>query len=502
MVIANSESNTTLVSLSDNEKHGLSDQCIVVGNSGLLEYVDSCRVTATTACHADSGVSTELLIPAPGSSGSSLVEEYVPLYLPTSHEQEQFPLDVDEYLTRNYYAYDYGDCDDDSDNHKNETKRDLRTGATALMESRKRLLSIKRRRIGAEEQKRVLYVAQGERANATSKEYDILMSDKATTCHILAFRSRTTINDKISTSNHAEKDFCLTSLTHLDGRNYEECVRDMIEEHIDHHHHRGNRDEDNSDETVTIDIHVMGGFNDDEGFSSGITDWLMRLLADMAKEFKNENVGVRMLVKTLVVTSANNEIDNRNNNNPIGRGLGIDLQTGQVFLAQCQDDNERSSGPVPLLRSARMWSRGYNNQPHKLSVVHSVKDVHDLFSALNVEVDDSVRSEFSFFWIQPFLLRSVPNVDFWLNLPNERLLQYTSTSPDAEEPGYCKEYRASLQFLKHQCDIKCQDGSNLFGKTFDRPLIFAMYHGNFTVGSNKSNPPKASQRAKWNKLSL
>ena len=490
MVVANSESNTTLVSLSDNDKHGLSDQCIIVGNSGLLEYVDSCRTTTATACHTDSGVSTELLIPAPGSPGSSSVEEYVPFYLPTSQEQEQFPLDVDEYLTRNYYTCDDdddSDSDSDSDNHKSETKRELQTGATALKESRKRLLSTKRQRIGADEQKRVLYVAQGERANATSKEYDILMSDKATTCHILAFRSRTTINNK---------DISLTSLTHLDSRDYEECVRDMIEEHIDHHH------QDNSHETVTIDVHVMGGFNDDEGFSSGITDWLMPLLADMAKEFKNENVGVRMLVKTLVVSSANNEVDNRNNNNPIGRGLGIDVRTGEVFLAQCQDDDERNSGPLPLLRSVRMWSRGYS-QSHKLSVVHTVKDVHDLFSALYVDVNDSVRSEYSLFWVQPFVLRSVPEVDSLLNLPNERLLQCTSTSPEAEEPGFCKELRASLQFLKHQCDIKREDGSNLFGKKFDRPLIFAMYHGNSTVGSNNfKNQPKASQRAKWNKLSL
>lgn len=542
MVIANSESNTTLVSLCDNNnKHGISEKSIVVGDSGLLEYVQFSRstttTTSTTACHIDGGVATELLIPAPGSSNS--IEQYVPLYLPAAQEvrsvsqqrNRHHPLDVDDYLSRNYYSYA---CDDNnSDNHKNATKREVQTGATALQESRKRLLSTKRRRLGgARERNRVLYVEQGERANSTSKEYDVLMSDKATTCHIVAFRSTTNSSDN---STYAEDDVPLTSLTHLDSPNYEECVREMIQEHIDHHHHRWNRSFDRSDrkrtkfvqeekkcddcceqpseernerrttnnnshETVTIDIHVMGGFDDDDASSSSITDWLLPLLARLAKEFKNQTVGVRMVVKTLVVSSSNNVVDDRNNNSPIGRGLGIDARTGEVFLARCDDEddnNGRSSGPVSLLRSVRLWSRaagscGSNHhaasshlQPHKLSVVHTAKDVDDLFSSWNVGADDSIRSEYSLFWVQPFLLRLIPDVDVLLGLPNELLLQYTSTSPEVEYPGFVKDVRASLQFLKQQCDIERDDGKNLFGTNFDRPLVFGI-----------------SQRGEWKRLSL
>ena len=43
------------------------------------------------------------------------------------------------------------------------------------------------------QQERILYVAQGEIADATAAQYDVLISDRATTCHILAVRSFTTL---------------------------------------------------------------------------------------------------------------------------------------------------------------------------------------------------------------------------------------------------------------------------------------------------------------------
>jgi hypothetical protein len=535
MVIANSDSNTTLVSLNqfeENHKYGILEENIVVGETGLLQFADpsrSERARSNSQFASDGGLPTNLLLATTNTTTSSL-EEHVPLYLPAqkclSLPASQH-LDVDEYLTRNYYS-------------SSKTLSTLETGAKVLQTSRDQLLFSKRRRVfgGKEEQKeRLLYVAQGERANATSSEYDVLMSDKATTCHILAFRSMVHNND-------SENTLPLTSLTHLDGAQYEECVRDMIQEHIDFHQQRssdGNKrrktklgeeekkcndcnDEGpvdyeviackrrHCDEKITIDIHVMGGFNDDDGSSSTITNWLLRLLSQLADEFKDQCIGLEMVIKTLVVSSSNNQVEDKSKiNSPIGRGLGINVRTGEVFLAQCKDVDQSSHGPAPVLRSVRLWSRGGSSdrcsatrhlQPEKLSVVHTVGDSDKIWKSLNVDTNDRVRKEYSLFWVRPFQLRSIPDIDVLLGLPNQTLLQYTSTSPEAEEPDFCKDVRASLHFLKDQCEIKRDDGRSLFGKTFDEPLVFALHHGEARTSMNDPKESIKQQRGQWKQLSL
>mmetsp|Transcript_12912 Transcript_12912/g.32558 ORF Transcript_12912/g.32558 Transcript_12912/m.32558 type:complete len:522 (-) Transcript_12912:42-1607(-) len=521
MVIANSDSNTTLVSLNngvgDDKHHGSSEQKIVIdADSGLFRYVKPSVSSSTplssedSTCSSDGGVQTELLISVSDSSSSSSSsdEDHIPLYLPL-HERDQsskkshYALDIDQYISRNYYNIDNND-------YGNNLPTSL-PGAEILKASREQLLSSKRRKVCTKGQDRLLYVAQGERANATSEQYDVVMSDKATTCHILAFRSRI--------SGASKGDLPLTSLTHLDGPQYEACVRDMVQEHLDHHrrdnsHNESRRkrakyveEEKKSDDCrepheesadglgadVTIDIHIMGGFDDSDSSSSSITDWLLRLLARMAKEFKDQRVSVQMVVKTLVVSSSNNTVDRRKNDSPIGRGLGINLQTGDVFLTDTQDDSS-SNGPVSVLRSVRLWSRccaseaGHSN---RLSVVHTTKDVDDLWTSFGYDSNNDIRKEFSLFWVQPFRFRSISDADVLLGLPDELLLQYTSTSPDVEEAGFCKDVRASMAFLKHHCDTKNEDGSSHFGKRFDRPMVFAMRHSQDT-----------KQREEWKRLSL
>jgi len=546
MVIANSDSNTTLVSLNNdggNDKNLVIDQKIVaVGESGLLRYVEpSSSATSqfssenNTTCDSDGGVQTELLISIPDttSSSSSSVEDHVPLYLPLREHQQplsrenHFELDADEYIARNYYSIDNNETNNCHPYSQPQAlpSNNVLPGAEILKDSRERLLASKRRRsCSSGEEDRSLYVAQGERANATSEQYDVLMSDKATTCHILAFRSRTI-------SDQEEDHLPLASLTHLDGPQYEECVRDMIREHIDYHYRDNNsrrkrtkfaEEEKKSEECrepnndgnnnsngngkITIDIHVMGGFNDIDSSSSNITDWLMRLLARMAQEFKDQRVGVKLVVKTLVVSSSNNEVDNCNNDSPIGRGFGIDLRTGNVFLTEHETETTtttttgtsfNSSGPVPVLRSVRLWSRCCSTQSHRLSVVHTVKDVHDLWASFGIEKDDAIRKEYALFWVQPFRFRSIPDADLLLGLPDELLLQYTSTSPDVEEAGFCDELRASVKFLKHQCVAKKEDGRSYFGKSYDRPMVFSMRHDD-----DRKQADVQQQRSEWKKLAL
>ena len=510
MVIANSNSNTTLVSLNGEGKniHVANDENIVLdGESGLLKYVEasasqraSLSSNSRSLCCVYGGIPTELMISVDDHSSSSSASEHVPLYLPLAKKQtcegQNYGLDIDEYISRTYYDIDNTEskpynCLD----HPHPASNMLR-GAQKLKESRTKLLTSKRREIS---EQRLLYVAQGERANATSEHYDVVMSDKATTCHVVAFRSSM---EGASNTDCVGSDLPLTSLTHLDGTQYEQCVRDMVQEHTDYHHRaykskrkRENFEEKKCDESgesfearscssqdnIIIDIHIVGGFNDIDSSSSDITEWLMRLLARIAQEFKDKKVGVRMVIKTLVVSSSNNEVDAHNNDSPMGRGLGIDLQTGDVFLTDNQVNN---NGPVSILRSVRLWSRSHL-QPHKLTAIHTISLVEDLWASFGVDANDKIRKEYSLFWVQPFRLRSVMDVDSLLVLPDELLLQYTSTSPDVEEAGFCDNVRDSMMFLKQHCDIMKEDGRSYFGERFDRPMVFAMHCTNSNSGSDK-----------------
>jgi hypothetical protein len=84
------------------------------------------------------------------------------------------------------------------------------------------------RLITASNSGRVINVIQGEIAHCTPSQADILVSDDATTCHIVALRS-------ICSRNILGKDTVLATMTHLDGPGYETCLRDAVMEHIKHH---------------------------------------------------------------------------------------------------------------------------------------------------------------------------------------------------------------------------------------------------------------------------
>ena len=124
----------------------------------------------------------------------------------------------------------------------------------------------------------------------------------------------------------------------------------------------------------------------------------------------------------------------------IGRGLGVDTRTGDVFLASVESD---VAGPLPVLRSVRLWSQ---SKERKLSVVHTERSNQ--------------------FVIPPFSFEGCPELQQLLQLPDDWLLRYTSTSPDVEESDFCSSVRETLRFLR---DVEC---THVFGKNIDRPLTF------------------------------
>mmetsp|Transcript_3474 Transcript_3474/g.6535 ORF Transcript_3474/g.6535 Transcript_3474/m.6535 type:complete len:432 (-) Transcript_3474:380-1675(-) len=408
MVIANSDSNSTLVSLVDTKPfqeyaayeydYSNDNNSCVAGD----ESTSTCSSTSTFASTA-SLVRTRLLL----SNG-----EY--LYLPRDcHDLDQQGQRLDEYLL------------------------------DVLPKEASLLLSNPPKRFSSTSSERVLYVAQGERANvATSTsavnssddDVDVLVSDQATTCHILAFRSSSTTTNEGRAS--------LTSMTHLDGPHYEDCIRSMVQEHVEYHHQQQQQDFNNQ---VTLDIHVVGGFDDDDGTSAAITQWLVLLLAQLADEYGSSSSlsFLDFCLKTCAVTAMNDTGDSC----PIGRGFAVHLETGNVCLAKCDQD---LGGPVPVLRSVRLWSspEPSSQQQRSLSVVHSYRQPN-------------------IFVVHPFVFRKpCKGMESLLTLPDDQLLQCTSTSPLVEEEGFCHAIRQSVRFLQR---YSCQQ---VFGKYVHRPLLF------------------------------
>ena len=196
---------------------------------------------------------------------------------------------------------------------------------------------------------RVLNVLQGEIAHCTPHQADVIVSDDATTCHVVSLWSRYICKDKNHSYqqgyNAGNEEECskntkkrggaggdgaeslLASLTHIDGTGYRSCLREAVMEHFEYHSrhftesHSGkslsvngdfNNEEkeerkdgtasqsncmndckksdtfnnnDGSNNPIEMSIHIMGGFNDNDKSSIAITDDVLQTLSELSKEF-------------------------------------------------------------------------------------------------------------------------------------------------------------------------------------------------------------------------
>jgi hypothetical protein len=142
-----------------------------------------------------------------------------------------------------------------------------------------------------------------------------------------------------------------------------------------------------------------------------------------------------MTLKTCAISCMNDT----GNACPIGRGMGIDLSTGEAFLAKVEPE---VAGPASQLRSARIWAGGGD----KLSLVHTSTS------------DD--------FCIDAFVYGISPRLNNHLRLPDHEMIRKTSTSPDVEEADFCSSVRNTLRFMR---EVDC---THTFGPNVDRPLTF------------------------------
>ena len=260
---------------------------------------------------------------------------------------------------------------------------------------------------------KLLYVSQRELAHATPSQCDVLVSDRATTCHILMVRSYTTSNSQY----HQPP---LVSCAHLDGP-YDSSLDNLLHHHYEHHFHT------HCKTSIQVDYHIIGGFDDARNKSRPLTQWLLYRCADLAQRY--ESHGMVFRICTFLVTTLNHDAAM---DAPHLRGLAMRLATGEVWPAHCQGS---SLGPDFLLRQARLWSS--SPQPN-LNVVHWHKSLFGHYSA-------------GMFGITPFRFSSHADIEWLLSLENDsELLQNSSTSPDCEEADYCNTIRSVLKLLQNK----------------------------------------------------
>jgi hypothetical protein len=213
----------------------------------------------------------------------------------------------------------------------------------------------------------------------------------------------------------------------LDSDIYTDCIIKVIQQHLDHYKDRGS-----VDPLLQLVVDVVGGFDDARGVSVKISCWLLKLLARLAKEFRDV---LTMTLRTCAISSRNDD----GSQSPVARGMGIDMKTGEVFLAAC----DLCVAPAMQLRNARIWAGGGHG---RLAVVHTPSS-------------DRLT-------IHPFEFGVFDMLPKYLRMPDTKMIRCTSTSPDVEEEDFCTSVRNTLRFMKA---IDCQ---RVFGPDLDRPLVF------------------------------
>lgn len=325
---------------------------------------------------------------------------------------------------------------------------------------------------------RCVTVLQGEVAHATSEDTDLLLSGKATTCHVLAVRSTTTTS---GTNNTSTSSSALNSIAHLDHV-YSDCLDAIVKRHLQHHqvlwqvegeddygfymgdsqgtltsqsldgsHHflptpvmppqptrqpllRSSSMITNhgppqpslqpatttsSHRMIHMELHLVGGYLDAEGTSQGLTEEILRTLSHLADTYSNQ---IQMHLSTAAVSRLNTC---HNTNTPKSRGLALNVHTGRVHPITTALPSELE-GPALELRNARMFAtNNTNSNSHSLAVIHDQGNII----------------------IESFDYQPQQQLNALLQVPDPILLQVTSTSPHCESSRFCSDMRRTVSFL-------------------------------------------------------
>ncbi|KAL3758962.1 hypothetical protein ACHAWU_003033 [Discostella pseudostelligera] len=360
--------------------------------------------------------------------------------------------------------------DNNIDNHNNNSTGkctdDCANSKPTRDDNRRRLSAPYHQLISPSNSGRVINVIQGEIAHCTPSQVDILVSDDATTCHIVAIWSR-----YVGVDSDSKEGSLMATMAHIDGPGYGGCIKDAVGEHIKHHSScvsdsdKGNvipslhTNNDDDRGIIQVYVHIMGGFNDEDGRSIEITNDVMQAFAAVSREYDCHSIrrGVprmQITLETCAVATANDD----GTGCPLGRGMAMDVTTGRVFLAEVDDvdyvisnpmttscdgivtvDHKvpmndgfiSARGPAATLRSVRIWESAFyashRKQVKKLCVIHQPSD--------------------DFLIIEPFYFTPHNSLNRLLRCSDEELLRRTSTSPRVEKSNFVSKVRESFMYM-------------------------------------------------------
>jgi len=167
---------------------------------------------------------------------------------------------------------------------------------------------------------------------------------------------------------------------------------------------------------VEMELHIAGGYLDDEGTSQGLSTSLVHSFSKLADKYQGQ---LRISLSTAAISSMNTT-----SSGPRSRGLALNTHTGEVTSVATALPSALD-GPAMELRNARLW--GEQSSKPELAVIHTP------------ELDGIT--------IDPFQYQPQPQLDALLKVPDPVLLQVTSTSPQYESERFCTDLRRTLSFV-------------------------------------------------------
>ncbi|XP_053550338.1 protein N-terminal asparagine amidohydrolase isoform X2 [Bombina bombina] len=189
-----------------------------------------------------------------------------------------------------------------------------------------------------------------------------------------------------------------TCLAHCDGSDTEREVRDIL---------CAVKSLSQDSKEGRLELHIVGGFLDKKRLSQ-------RLCNEILRAFDKQKDEVHLA--TYCVSDLNNKEEN-GIHFPIIYGIAVNVKTGEIFKATFQD-----RGPDEDLRSTYILTGG------------SMTNIYDAKT-------EQLR-------FGPYYWTPLPNIDFWLEQDDEQILQYFSTSPEAEPSHFVAHVKSTFKFVK------------------------------------------------------
>ena len=211
-------------------------------------------------------------------------------------------------------------------------------------------------------------------------------------------------------------------------------------------------DNTNDDSLIHVQLHIVGGFDDDKGTSFKLSKQILQQWAHLADIYNEE-------VKIELVTAAISSLNTcQHTKSPMARGLGISIATGQVF-GIAESLPSQLEGPALEVRNARAWARACSHTSTS-PPTSGLTVIHDRHTEPNTII------------IEPFPFSKLPQLDPLLQVPDPVLKEITSTSPAFESDRFCSDIRRTVSFLNRV------PSSSVFGDCGSQPLVYTRTRGN------------------------